>query len=79
MSSENTTRATVYGKPDCKQCEFTTKLMDKEGIPYQYVDITVNEVAHQEVKSLGYTSAPVVVADTAHWSGFSPDKIRKLK
>lgn len=79
MSDKTPAKATVYGKPECKQCEFTTKLMDKEGIPYKYVDITVDEVAYQTVKGLGYTGAPVVVADSTHWSGFSPDKIRKLK
>lgn len=72
-------KATVYGKPDCKQCEFTTKLMDKEGIPYNYIDISINEAAHQEVKNMGYASAPVVVAESGRWSGFSPDKIKKLK
>lgn len=72
--------AKVYGKPGCNGCKLTLKVLEREGIPYNYVDITVNEVAHQEVKNLGYTSAPVVVTDTGqHWTGFSPDRLKGLK
>jgi len=43
-----------------------------------YVDITVNEVAHQEVKSMGYTALPVVVTASDRWAGFRPDKLRGI-
>ncbi len=70
----------VYGKPGCVQCTYTQKALDKEGIPYSYVDITTNEVAHQEVKNLATgTALPVVVAGNNVWQGFSPDKIKGLK
>ena len=32
----------------------------------------------EQVKSLGYAQAPVVVAGEDHWSGFRPDKIKTL-
>jgi glutaredoxin-like protein NrdH len=69
---------TVYGKPGCVQCQYTTKLLDTEGVPYNYVDITVNEIAHQEVKNLGFLGVPVVVTDSGSWAGFNPDRIRKI-
>lgn len=71
-------KATVYGKPGCVQCTATTKLMDKEGISYQYIDVTLNEMAHQEVKNMGYQGLPVVVSNDLKWQGFSPDKIKGL-
>lgn len=46
------------------------------GVAYQLVDITEDPTAQDFVMSLGYTSAPVVVAGTDHWSGFRPDRIK---
>lgn len=69
---------TVYGMPNCQGCKATTKKLDQLGVSYNYVDITVNEAAHQEVKNLGYSSAPVVVAGHSHWAGYSPDRLKGL-
>jgi glutaredoxin-like protein NrdH len=71
-------KATVYGKPGCVQCKYTTKMMDTEQIPYVYLDITVNEVANEAAKSYGRTALPIVVAGEQVWQGFSPDKIKGL-
>lgn len=40
--------------------------------------MSVDEEAFEYVKSLGYQSAPVVVAGDDHWSGFLPDRIAAL-
>lgn len=69
---------TVYTTPTCVQCESTKKLMDKNGIEYSVVDLTQDDDAMSMVRDLGYSSAPVVVAGDAHWSGFRPDKITSL-
>lgn len=50
--------------------------INKVGVAYQLVDITEDPTAQDFVMSLGYTSAPVVVAGTDHWSGFRPDRIK---
>ena len=34
--------------------------------------------ALEMVKELGYSAAPVVMADGEHWSGFRPDKLATL-
>ncbi|OBK58979.1 NrdH-redoxin [Mycobacterium gordonae] len=69
---------TVYSKPACVQCVATYKALDKQGIDYQKVDITLDPEARDYVMALGYLQAPVVVADNAHWSGFRPDRIKAL-
>lgn len=69
---------TVYTKPACVQCNATYKALDKQGIPYEKVDITVEPGARDYVMALGYLQAPVVVAGDEHWSGFRPDRIRAL-
>ncbi|MBV9351528.1 MAG: redoxin NrdH [Mycobacterium sp.] len=69
---------TVYTKPACVQCTATYKALDKQGIVYETVDITLDSEARDYVMALGYLQAPVVVAGTQHWSGFRPDRIKAL-
>jgi len=42
------------------------------------LDVTEDPAALEQVKSLGYLQAPVVITDEDHWSGFRPDKIDEL-
>ena len=60
---------TVYTKPACVQCNATYKALDKQGIAYEKVDITLDSEARDYVMALGYLQAPVVVAGNEHWSG----------
>ena len=69
---------TVYTKPACVQCSATFRALDRAGIEFDVVDISRDDAARDYVMSLGYLQAPVVVTDTAHWSGFRPDRIRSL-
>ena len=69
---------TVYTKPACVQCNATYKALDKPGIDYEKVDISLDAAARDDVMALGYLQAPVVVAGNDHWSGFRPDRIRAL-
>ena len=68
---------TIYSKPNCVQCTATYRAMDKAGLSYETVDISLDAQALEQVKSLGYAQAPVVVAGE-DWSGFRPDKIKTL-
>ena len=69
---------TVYTKPACVQCNATYKALDRQGIAYRVVDISVDTEARDYVMALGYLQAPVVVAGDVHWSGFRPDRIAAL-
>lgn len=70
---------TVYSKPACVQCTATRKALDKSGVEYTVIDISVDDVPRDLVFELGYTSVPVVVAGDQHWSGFRPDLLAELK
>ena len=61
---------TVYTKPACVQCNATYKALEKLGVAYDIVDITLDSEARDYVMALGYLQAPVVVAGGEHWSGF---------
>src|ERR1700754_1532008 len=69
---------TVYPKPACVQCNATYKALEKQGIAYDKVDISLDSEARDYVMALGYLQAPVVVAGDDHWSGFRPDRIKAL-
>ena len=71
---------TVYTKPACVQCNAVFKMLDKEGISYEKVDLTVDDDAREYVMSLGYLQAPVVYAGpNEHFAGFRPDRLKALK
>lgn len=69
---------TVYSKPACQQCIATKRFLDKEGLEYQMIDVSLDPEAREFVESLGYSTAPVVVAGEDHWGGFRPDRIAAL-
>ncbi|NRP20786.1 Glutaredoxin-like protein NrdH [Ensifer adhaerens] len=69
---------TVYSKPACVQCTATYRALDRKGVNYEVIDISIDEDALQMVKGLGYMQLPVVVAGPEHWAGFRPDKISAL-
>lgn len=67
---------TVYSKPSCVQCTATYRALDRAGLEYAVVDMSLDDRALNQVLELGYQSAPVVFADDEHWAGFRPDKIK---
>ena len=78
MTTTVQTAITVYTKPACVQCNATFKALERQGLAYEKVDITIDDEARDYVMALGYTQAPVVIAGGAHWSGFRPDRIKAL-
>ncbi len=69
---------TVYTTPACVQCVATKKALDRAGLDYELVDISLDEEAREYVLALGYLQAPVVVTGAEHWSGFRPERIREM-
>lgn len=73
---------TVYSKPSCVQCTQTKKWLDRAGVEYRTIDISLPENAEilASIKELGYSGAPVVVVSEFteldhHWYGFNPGKL----
>ena len=69
---------TVYTKPSCVQCEQTKKLLTKNGLAFDTIDITEDQAAYDKVVAMGFQSAPVVITDNDSWAGFNPSKINGL-
>ena len=70
---------TLYTKPACVQCAATQKALDRAGLAYNTVDISLNDEARDYVMALGYVQAPVVEVGGEHWSGFRPERIKQLQ
>ena len=66
---------TVYGRKLCVACKYTTKLLDKQGISYDYVDV---DKALGPTLPEGITELPYVVTPQGNWSGFRIEKIKAL-
>lgn len=71
-------KITVYTLPDCVQCDHTKRQLDRMAVPYEVIDLSSDERALAYVQSLGYASAPVVVAGDHHWSGFRLEQLKGL-
>ena len=70
---------TVYSRPSCVQCTATYKFLERQGTPFEVLDVSTDDAALASVKELGYMAAPVVVTATGeHWSGFQPDRLKTL-
>lgn len=73
---------TVYSKPDCVQCTYTKRELDRNSVPYIEIDVTQDAEARKLLQDRGIAQLPAVCVDhdTAYewWSGFKLDKIRGL-
>jgi glutaredoxin-like protein NrdH len=68
---------TVFTKPSCVQCDAVFRALDKLGLEYRKVDISVDLEAREFVMALGYLQAPVVYAGPDnHHSGYRPDQLK---
>ncbi|SFC35554.1 ribonucleoside-diphosphate reductase class Ib glutaredoxin subunit [Alkalibacterium subtropicum] len=69
----------VYSKPNCMQCQFTKKYLENKGIPFEEKDVEQNGEAIDEVKKMGFSSLPVVIAEGIEaFNGFRPDILNRL-
>jgi glutaredoxin-like protein NrdH len=71
-------KITIYSLPDCVQCDQTKKLFDRNKVAYNVVDVSTDADSLKMIQDLGYSSAPVVIADEKHWSGFRIEKIKDI-
>lgn len=76
---------TVYGQPGCNPCRATTITLDRAGIPYHYVDASLDESVAGYLRSTYGPTTPVVEVkepDTgqvqAAWSGYRGDSCKAL-
>jgi mycoredoxin len=52
---------TVYGARWCGDCRRTRRYLDWVGVPYEYVDLDLDDAAQARLDAAGYRAIPVVV------------------
>lgn len=53
----------VYGKPNCPACVDLKQALVSLGKSFEYIDISIDENARQEIIDKGYRSVPQVKVD----------------
>jgi len=56
---------TVYGRPSCVHCANAKAHLDKEGVPYDYVNVDENLPAYKLVLAMGTKTLPLLVFEGA--------------
>lgn len=60
------------------QCKMTKKFLEQNGADFQEINIDEHPEKIDYVKSLGFTSAPVIESDNLVFSGFQPAKLKEV-
>lgn len=60
------------------QCKMTKKFLEQNGAGFQEINIDEHPEKIDYVKSLGFTSAPVIESDNLVFSGFQPAKLKEI-
>lgn len=71
----------VYSKPGCGACVATKRVLDKAGVSYETVDVSVDSAAREMLVERGFGAMPVVAPgeDVASWfGGFQLQRLRKV-
>lgn len=71
----------VYSKPGCGACIATKRVLDKAGVEYRSVDVSVDSAAHNMLVERGFSAMPVVAPgeDVGSWfGGFRLQRLRKV-
>src|SRR5699024_11287861 len=66
---------TVYGQPGCQPCRLAMRQLDKEAVPYSYVDLTEHPEKLQQFKDAGMQTTPIIETPTKRYTGLQPERI----
>nr|DAS02755.1 MAG TPA: glutaredoxin-like protein [Caudoviricetes sp.] len=71
----------VYSKPGCGSCIATKRALDKAGVSYETVDVSVDSAAREMLVERGFSAMPVVAptGDVGSWfGGFQLARLREV-
>ena len=71
----------VYSKPGCGSCIAPKRVLDKAGVEYRSVDVSVDSAARDMLVEAGFSAMPVVAptGDVGSWfGGFQLDRLREV-
>ncbi|MBT9149730.1 MAG: glutaredoxin family protein [Dehalococcoidia bacterium] len=76
MGAEKAVR--IYSTPTCPWCKKAKSFLDKNGIPYQDLNVAVDKVARDEmIKKSGQMGVPVLEIDGDIVIGFNQEQLKE--
>ena len=69
---------TVFSRPDCNPCAKVKTWLNNKNVEFNEVDVTEDVDGLNTIKSLGYSSVPVILSGDDHWSGIDLEKMKGL-
>jgi glutaredoxin len=51
----------VYGGAWCIDCHVVTRFLDRQQVPYRWIDLARDQAAQERISALGYRAIPVVM------------------
>lgn len=69
---------TLFSKPACTQCNQTKRDLQKFGISYTEIDVTVDPEAYDSLVARGVQQMPAVETEDDFWTGYNREKIKAL-
>lgn len=71
---------TVYTKDNCMQCNMTKKLLTKQGVDFEVINIDHSPEWLEVLKDLGYKSVPITMVNGEVVAiGFNPNQLKCIK
>lgn len=67
-----------YTQSGCGSCIATKRTLDKLELEYEVIDVTEDEDAREELRNLGVSQMPVVIAGDRVITGYRPDLLKEL-
>ncbi len=76
-------KITLYSTPTCPYCKMAKQFLDEKNIAYDYIDVSENSAAAQDmVKKSGQLGVPVIAVETDGNEeiivGFDQEKISEI-
>ena len=69
----------IYSTPNCPYCKLAKQFLAENNIPFEDIDVSVNQLAAQEMISRsGQMGVPVIDIDGELIVGFDKEKIKKI-
>ena len=68
---------TVYGQPNCQPCRMAEYYLQRENVPYTYVDLSQDQAALARMKKAGHLQTPIIQTPTRTTSGFNVEALKQ--
>ncbi len=68
-----------YSRPECSSCKTARDYFEKNGLPFEEIDLSANEAELEKLeKKMGYSNVPSFEIGSRYVSGFEKDMLKNI-